>query len=78
MLGILGESFIVAARADSLRHPRGPQGVVENPARHDPERAWIAADQRRRNARREARARRRANLGFWRGRRWLPGQNDGE
>ena len=44
MLGILGESFMVAARTDGFRHEPRPIGVIETPATHDPERAWIAAD----------------------------------
>lgn len=78
MMGILAESFMVAARTDSFRHHRLPSaGTVENPARHDPERAWIEADQRRRRTRREARtrARQRADLRFWRGWRG-PGASD--
>ncbi|WP_102226268.1 hypothetical protein [Acidimangrovimonas sediminis] len=71
MLGILGETYMIAARTDRFRQDRRVRGTIETPASHDPEREWIDDDRRRRLYGRDAAraARRRADLRFWRQRR---------
>lgn len=76
MLGIFADSFLLASGVTRPRTERRPQGVIESPAAHDPERAWLAADRDRRYrgaahpSRARSAQRRRADRLFWRGRRW--------
>lgn len=63
MLGILGESYMLAARTDHWQGARRISGTIESPAAHDPERQWIEDDQRRRLY---GRAARKGARRFWR------------